>query len=250
LRKYLIAALAACVAVGVVAVSAPAQDPSGIELKVNLVPPKSGTKKKPKSTKIHFVTTNKDVSQTADRIKIWIPKTLKVSNKGFPKCTQAVLGDPNRGPDACPKGSEVGGGTATARAGVNVNPTNPPQLPFDVRAFVTGKTSLVFHIRSTQPGIEIVALTPAKLKKASGKYGQLLDVTIPREPAQFYLGQYNGLEELNVTLGAKRGKNMLISSVGCKKGKAPFKTEIGFAPNPGPPKAEKLSDTANAKCRK
>jgi hypothetical protein len=96
LRKYLIAALAACVAVGVVAVSAPAQDPSGIELKVNLVPPKSGTKKKPKSTKIHFVTTNKDVSQTADRIKIWIPKTLKVSNKGFPKCTRTGVRMPAR----------------------------------------------------------------------------------------------------------------------------------------------------------
>jgi hypothetical protein len=250
LRKYLIAALAACIAVGAVAVSAPAQNPTGIDLKVNLLPPKSGTKNKPRSTKIHFVTTNKDVSQTADRIKIWIPKTLTISNKGFPKCSTATLEDPAKGPDACPKGSEVGGGTALARAGVNVNPTNPPQLPFDVRAFVTGKKSLVFHIRSTQPGIEIVALTPAKLKSASGKYGQLLDVTIPYEPAQFYLGQYNGLEELDVTLGAKRGKNMLIASTGCKKGKAPFKTEIGFAPNPNPPKAETLSDTANAKCRK
>jgi hypothetical protein len=250
LRKYLIAALAACVAVGTLAVSAPAQAPTGIELKVNLKPPKSGTKRKPKSTKIHFVTTNKDVSQTADGIKIWIPKTLKISNKGFPRCDEDVLGDPQQGPDACPKGSEVGGGTALARAGVNVNPTNPPQLPFDVRAFVTGKSSMVFHIRSTQPGIEIVALTPAKLKKASGKYGQLLDVTIPKEPAQFYLGQYNGLEELNVTIGAKRGKNMLIASTGCKNRKAPFKTEISFAENPGPPKAEKLSDTANATCKK
>ena len=250
MRKYLIAALAACIAVGVVAVSAPAQSGTGVELKVNLKPSKAGTKTKPKSTKIHFVTTNKDVSQTAEGIKIWIPKTLKISNKGFPKCSTAVLSDPAQGPDACPKGSEVGGGTALARAGVNVNPTNPPQLPFDVRAFVTGKSSLVFHIRSTQPGIEIVALTPAKLKKASGKYGQLLDVTIPREPAQFYLGQYNGLEELDVTIGAKRGKNMLIASTGCKKGKAPFKTEIAFAPNPIPPKAERLSDTANAKCSK
>src|SRR5918995_5205886 len=148
LRKYLIAALAACIAVGgVVAVSASAQTATGIDLKVKLLPTKSGTKTNPKSTKIHFVTTNKDVSQTADRIKIWIPKTLTISNKGFPKCTTAVLEDPNRGPDACPKGSEVGGGTALARAGVNVNPTDPPQLPFDVRAFVTGKKSLVFHIR-------------------------------------------------------------------------------------------------------
>ena len=119
-----------------------------------------------------------------------------------------------------------------------------------MRAFITGKNRMVFHIRSTNPGIEIVALTPAKLKKASGKYGQVLDVTIPREPAQFYLGQYNGLEELNVTLGAKSGRNNLISSVGCKGGKAPFKTEIGFAANPIPPKSAKLSDTFNAKCTK
>jgi hypothetical protein len=248
LRKYLIAAFAACIAVGVVAVSAPAQAPSGVELTVNLKPQKAGTKTKPRSTKIHFVTTNKDVSQTAEGIKIWIPKTLRISNKGFPKCSQAVLNDPNKGPDACPKGSEIGGGTALARAGVNVNPINPPKLHFDVRAFVTGKSSMVFHIRSTDLGVEIVALTPAKLKKASGKYGQVLDVTIPREPAQFYLGQYNGLEQLDVTIGGKRGTNMLIASTGCKKGKAPFKTEIAFAPNPNPPKAETLSDTANAKC--
>ena len=250
MRKYLIAALAACIAVGVVAVSAPAQTGSGVELKVNLKPSKAGTKKKPRSTKIHFVTTNQDVSQTAEGIKIWIPKSLKIDTKGFPVCKTSVLEDPAQGPDACPSGSEVGGGTALARAGVNVNPTSPPQLPFDVRAFVTGKNKMVFHIRSTQPGIEIVALTPATLKKASGKYGQVLAVTIPREPAQFYLGQYNGLEELNVTIGAKRKKNILIASTGCTKGKAPFKTEIAFAANPNPPKAETLSDTANAKCSK
>jgi hypothetical protein len=255
LRKYLIAALAACIAVGLVAMSASAQSGSGVDLKVNLKPSKAGTKKKPKSTKIHFVTTNQDVTQTAEGIKIWIPKTLKISNKGFPKCKASVLEDQAQGPDACPKGSEVGGGTALARAGVNViqgpiSPTNPPQLPFDVRAFVTGKSSLAFHIRSTQPGIEIVAITPAKLKKASGKYGQVLDVTIPREPAQFYLGQYNGLEQLDVTIGDKFKKKNLIVSTGCNKKKAPFKTEIAFAPNPGPPKAETLSDTDNAKCSK
>jgi hypothetical protein len=248
LRKYLIAAVVAVTAIAVAAPVASAQ--SGIDLKVDLKPTKAGTPKNPRSTKIHFVTTNQDVSQTANRIKIWIPKTLKISDKGFKRCSMAVLNDPNRGPNKCPKGSEVGGGTALARAGVNVNPTNPPQLPFDVRAFVTGKNSMVFHIRSTNPGIEIVALTPAKLKKASGKYGQLLDVTIPREPAQFYLGQYNGLEELNVTLGARSGGNNLVSSVGCNGGKAPFKAEIGFAANPLPPKNAKLADTFNAKCKK
>ena len=248
MRKYLVAAVAAVSAIAVAAPVASAQ--SGIDLKVDLKPQKAGTKKKPKNTKIHFVTTNQDVSQTASGIKIWIPKSLKISTTGFKKCSMATLENPQKGPNACPKGSEVGGGTAQARAGVNVNPTNPVRLPFDVRAFITGKTSMVFHIRSTNPGIEIVALTPAKLKKASGKYGQLLDVTIPREPAQFYLGQYNGLEQLNVTLGAKSGRNVLIGSTGCKGGKAPFKTEIAFASNPGPPKSAKLADTANAKCKK
>ena len=103
-----------------------------------------------------------------------------------------------------------------------------------MRAFVTGKSSLVFHIRSTQPGIEIVALTPAKLKKASGKYGQLLDVTIPREPAQFYIGQYNGLEELNVTIGAKYKKNMLIASTGCNEGQGALQDGDRVRAEPGP----------------
>jgi hypothetical protein len=246
LRKYLMATVAAVAALAVAVPAASAQ--GGVDLTVDLKPSKAGTKRKPKSTRIHFVATNEDVSQTAERIKIWIPKTLKIDAKGFKRCSVSTLS--NQGPDACPNGSEVGGGTALARAGVNVNPTNPPQLPFDVRAFVSGRNGIVFHIRSTNPGIDIVAVAPGKLKRASGKYGQVLDVTIPEKPAQFYLGQYNGLEQLDVTIGGKRGRNMLVASRGCKSRKAPFKTEIGFAANPGPPRFERLSDTADARCRK
>jgi hypothetical protein len=246
LRKYLMATVAAVAALAVAVPAASAQ--GGVDLEVDLKPANAGTKRKPTSTRIHFVATNEDVSQTAERIKIWIPKTLKINTRGFKRCSVNTLS--NQGPNACPNGSEVGGGTALARAGVNVNPTNPPQLPFDVRAFVSGKNGIVFHIRSTNPGIDITAVAPGKLRRASGKFGQLLDVTIPYTPAQFYLGQYNGLEQLDVTIGGKRRKNMLIASSGCRNRKAPFKTEIGFAANPGPPRAETLSDTADARCRK
>lgn len=245
MRKFLIVAVAAITVVALTTVAL-AQTP-GATMTVSLKPKKAGTKQKPKDTSLTLEIVNSDFSQTASRIEVWLPKTLKFATAGKKRCSIATLG--SGGPSACPKGSKVGGGTADARGGVNTNPTNPLKLPFKVTAFLTGKKSIAFYIE--QIGGSIKGVAPAKIRKASGKYGSKLDISIPEVPAQQYPpGNYNGLERLKTTLGStKKGKSVL-KSIGCKNKKAPFKARIHFAPNPNPPKVAFVDTTANAACSK
>jgi hypothetical protein len=243
LRKFLIVAVAAITVVAVTTVAL-AQTP-GATMSVTLKPKKAGSKQKPKDTSLSLEIVNSDFSQTASRIEVWLPKSLRFATAGKKKCSIATLG--NGGPSACPTASKIGGGTAVARGGVNVNPTNPLKLPFKVTAFLTGKKSLAFYIKQVGGNIEGVA--PAKIRKASGKYGSKLDISIPEIPAQQYPpGNYNGLERLKTTLGStKKGKSVL-KSIGCKNKKAPFKARVHFVANPNPPKVATVETTANAAC--
>ena len=243
MRKFLIVAIAAITVVAFATVAL--AQTTGATMTVSLKPKKAGTKRKPKDTALTLEIVNSDFSQTASRIEVWLPKSLKFATQGKKKCSIATLG--SGGPSACPKGSKIGGGTADARAGVNTNPTNPLKLPFKVTAFLTGKKSIAFYIK--QVNGDIAGVAPAKIRKASGKYGSKLDISIPEQPAQQYPpGNYNGLERLKTTLGSvKKGKSVL-KSIGCKNKKAPFKARIHFVPNPNPPKAATVDTTATAQC--
>jgi hypothetical protein len=244
LRKFLVAAVAAMsilAAVGVASAQAP-----GADMTVKVAPKNAGTKAKPKDSVITLEIVNRDFSQTASRLEIWIPKSLKIDNKAAKKCSVAKLSA--GGPAACPKASKIGGGSADARAGVNTS-ANPPVLPFKVTAFATGSTSIAFYLQQTNGSI--VAVAPAKVKKASGKYSAKLDVSIPEEPAQQYpKGNYNGLERLETTLGTTKKGKSVIKSIGCTSKKHSFKAAIHFVPNPAPPKQAKVETTASAACSK
>jgi hypothetical protein len=243
LRKYLIVAVAAIAAIAFASVAL-AQTPAAT-MDVAVKPVKAGKKNKPKDSTIKLTITNSDVTQTASRLEIWLPKAIKLSTKGRKKCSVTTLS--NSGPGGCPKASKIGSGNAIARSGVNVLP-NPPQLPFDVTAFLTGSKSIAFYLKQSNGNIEAVA--PAKIKKASGKYGAKLDVSIPEIPAQQYpVGNYNGLESLTTTLGSTKKGKSVVKTVGCVKKKHPFKAAIHFVPNPNPPKAAQVTTTATAKCK-
>lgn len=244
MRKYLVAAVAVCL-IGSLAAPAVAQTP-GATMKVVVKKTKAGTKKKPKDASLKLDITNNDFTQTASRIEIWLGKTIKLDHRGAKKkCSINKLS--NGGPSACPKASRIGKGTADARAGVNVSP-NPPVLPFAVTAFQTGKKSIAFYLQ--QRNGDIVAVAPAKIKKARGKYGTRLDVAIPEEPAQQYpANNYNGLERLSVTLGSTRKNKSVVKTIGCKGKKHRFKAKVHFVPNPVPPTVGAVTTTASSKCR-
>lgn len=238
MRKYLIAAVAAATVAGGAGI-ADAQS-TGASLKVKVGPQKAGTKKSPKNSSVHLVVTNNDQKRTLRKLDIQLPKTLVVSGKGFKKCSEPQLG--NNGPASCPKGSKVGGGTASALLGVNG--PNPVPLTFVVTAFVGGANSINFYLHSTTVPVNVVA--PGKVKKTSK--GPKLIVTVPQAAQQPAPGTYAGLSQLDTTLKGKAGKHKLVASTGCKKHKQPFSTKLYFGVNPVSP-AGTVSTSGAAKCR-
>jgi hypothetical protein len=218
LRKYLAGAIVVAVtaALGGAAV---AQTPEASST-VTLTPKKAGTKKKPKSQKLRLQITNNNAQRSASKITITLPKTLKVSGKGFAKCTAAML-DAN-GKGACPKKSKVGKGTATALLGVNT--ATPQNLTFDLTAFVGGTKAINFYLEGRE--LPVNFNTPGKIS------GRKLTITIPKQPGQQPApGVWAGLKTIDSTLQGKIKKHILIGATGCKNKKQPFSTVITFVDN-------------------
>jgi hypothetical protein len=212
---------------------------------VSVSPSNAGTRKDPKPTKVELSLESSDPSQTADELKIFIAKNIKVSARGLRKCDGDELDD--EGKSACPTASRLGKGTARARSGVNTSA--PANLTFNVTAFLTGSREISFYLE--QQGGSIRVRAPGKIVRASGDYRYALDVQIPQLAREFPPGTYNGLVGLDVELYKKRGDNSLFSSTGCPSSRSlPFRMDIGYQPNPGPPKAETVTATTGADCRR
>jgi hypothetical protein len=235
LRKIMIAALTAFTALAVTAVAI-AQTQSAT-LTTSVSPTKAGTKKKPASTKLKFTVNNKNPNATLSSLDITTPATLKVSAKGFPKCSEdGILNDD------CPKGSLVGSGTASAILGVN----NPPDkarspLTFKIKAFVAGPKEIDFRLASNELK-NLVVISPGKLN------GRKLTIQVP-EAAQSPDGvTFAGLQEIKSTLGGKFKKNKLIATTGCKKKAHKISTTLHFRNNGADPGGTaKASDSAPCK---
>jgi hypothetical protein len=243
LRKFLIAAVAAFTAFAVVSV-ATAQTPGAtgtVDLKPNKFTKK---KKKRKSVTLTLDVQNADSSQTANRIQVYLAKQLTVSGKGIKTCPDV---ETTLDPSGCSKASKLGTGTAEAIAGVSGSA--PAPLTFDVTAFQLSKKKIGFLIQ--QQGGSINAMSVGTLKKASGKFGQVLDIDIPLIAREFPTGSFNGLKSIHTTIGKKQGKNALFKLNGCPKSKKlPFKTVISFQNNPNPPKAATVTANSTATCKK
>jgi hypothetical protein len=240
LRKYLAGGVAVAIAAALGG-TAIAQTPAASST-ATLSPSKAGTKKKPKGTKLHLVITNNDTNRSAKALDITSPKTIVMSGKGFPSCSQSTL--ENSGKAACPKKSHVGGGTATAILGVNT--PQKQNLTFKVTAFTAGAKKINFFLESNDfPGLTLVS--PGTIK------GHTLHVDIPEGAYMPAPGAYAGLVTLETTLGGslKKGKKhyAVLAATGCKAKKDTFKTKITFIAN-GVSPAGTADTSADAKCKK
>ncbi len=239
MRKYLIAALVAVLSLALAAVAI-GQTTGDVSATTKVSPSKSGTKKKPKATKVTTFVKNNVPNTTASKIEIDFPKNVKISGKGLTQCKVSEFSKPG-GKSNCNKKSLAGTGLANAVVG----PERAP-LVFDVTAYVGGNNLVIFYIE--QRGGTVTKALQGKISSASGKFKQKLVITIPADLQQPAPGLYAALVDLRSTLSNKKGKNSLVTSLGCSKKKHVFGAKLTFAPNPAPPPQSTATGESTAKC--
>jgi hypothetical protein len=236
LRKYLIAAGAALIALSLTAVAFaqyPAPKPTA---NVSVTPKKAGTKNKPKPVGLGLeIANNVDSKVTAATIQIDLPSTLKMSGAGLTKCSKSVL--EGQGPSACPAKSRIGSGMAHAILGPYT--TTPGELTLDVTAVTGGKNNVYFHVAVRD--LEVVGLLDGKITRN----GRRLTMSIPNELKQPVPGTFSALADIDVNI---KRTSKAVKSTGCKGGKHTIKTTLTFEPNPTPPPVNSASASDSAPC--
>jgi hypothetical protein len=213
-------------------------------LDVKITPAKASTKKKQRGITLDVTTatSNQDGSKHSPttRAVVFFAKGLKFNDTKFPTCSQSAL--EQQGPQACPKKSVIGTGSADVDARPVINePIHGTTTGFNAK----GHKVLLYTV-VTQP-IQTTTTIVGKLKKASGKYGSKLDVTVP--PLPTLPGQPNAsITRFQLTTKAtikKRGKtyNYVVAPTTCKK-TWPFKASFTFEDG------TTANATSNVKCKK
>jgi hypothetical protein len=240
LRKSLIAAGAAALAIGGAGIAYAQNAAPSIVVNTSVSPSKAGTKKKPKAEKFTItVTNNVDQSKaTASSIKITFPKTLKLSTKGLPQCTKSDDALINGGPNICKK-SIAGSGTSHAIAGPTA-PT-PAHITFQVIPIV-GKNEMLYYLPPT--GATTAAVLHGKIR------GSSQTITIPEALQQPAPGFFSAIVDLHTVISLKKGKHSLVTSTGCSAGGHKVTVTETFVPNPTPPAASSATETGIARCKK
>jgi len=144
LRKYLIAALVAVLSLALAAVAI-GQTTGDVSATTTVSPSKSGTKKKPKATKVTTFVKNNVPNTTASKIEIDFPKNVKISGKGLTKCAVSEFSKPG-GKSNCNKKSLAGTGLANAVVG----PERAPPLEGECR--LGRRDEQVHRVAAEPPG--------------------------------------------------------------------------------------------------
>jgi len=232
LRKSILVAGVAALAVSTAGVAyAQNPDPS-ITVTASVSPTKAGTKSKPKSETVKLKVVNNPASKTtAKSIEIKFPSTLKLSTKGLDQCKASeddLIADVN----VCKK--EFAGPAGAAHA--LLNPNAPSNLTFKVQPIV-GKNEMLFVLSGSAS-----AVLHGKIS------GSKMTIAITPSLQQPAPNVFSALSDLSTTISKKKGKNYLVSSVGCKSKKHTITATVGYANNPTAPSKPSATSTADAKC--
>ena len=244
MRKSLIAAGAAVLAIGGAGVAYAQNAAPQITVTPSFSPSKAGTKHKPRAATFKLtVKNNVDQSKaTAGEIKITFPSTAKLSTKGLPQCTKsdtAILAAPTT---ICKK-SIAGKGSSNVILGPGT--TNTP-VKFDVTPMV-GHNEMLYYLHSSIAD----AVLHGKLS-GNTQTIRIPDGTRNGEPnlEQPVQGLFSAIVDLQTTISLKKGKHSLITTTGCKGGGQSVKVTETFVPNPTPPAATTATATGKAACKK
>jgi hypothetical protein len=134
---------------------------------------------------------------TLDKAMIYLPHHVKLYGAFFPSCTVRTL--LRRGNAACPKGSQIGSGSATGsvqfgtiRATVGMALFNGP-----------GGKTVIAHIQAFNP-LLIDRAVVTKIEPQHGRYAYKITISIPHNIQEILPGWFTGVEHLKVTVGATR----------------------------------------------
>jgi hypothetical protein len=117
-------------------------------------------------------TTDGTVPAPVNRMVFSFTRGAKVHPEAFATCTTKLI--EQKGPDACPKGSQLGTGTATANALETVFPAK--MWVFNGPKAGKNHKILVYAVALSTVRIFL----EGTLKQTSGKYGWVLDLPVPR----------------------------------------------------------------------
>jgi len=152
-------------------------------------PTRSGTKSKPVAVGLKFGFT---VGEAANNRPAVVEKYnlrfagINVNTAGFPACTLSTL--EQRGPDGCPKGSDIGTGFIENETGATNNPADKSiQCNAALTVYNAGGGKAVIYVagspNASDPrekcAIELAAGIPARWIRAAGGAGTSLEFTVP-----------------------------------------------------------------------
>ena len=171
---------------------------------------------------------NPDGSQppSLKRFQISFPRGAKTNFGSFPACQQKRL-EQRKAPDGCPSGSRIGSGTSS----VSAQPIFAAPIIAKVDVFNGVKRGnarqLLFLARTTAPVNQQLVFT-GLLKPATGRYGYVLTVDVPRIPT--LPGQPDAsVVAFETTVQARRGKiSYLEAPTRCPRAGLPFAAAFTF----------------------
>jgi hypothetical protein len=228
----LVAALTIAAALALLATAAYAA--VGVKFTGSFKPSKPG-----KSAKVSVTIASSDPAAPQppimNRIQIKFPTGGKWNGSKFPKCSQAVLEDPNKGPNACPAKSKIGSGK-----GVGYAKPFFDTVPADLTLYNGGNSVLVWVFPTT---VGPTFVTPCTIV---GGYN--LDCKIPRiqtlpNRPDAAVGTVNTSTVAKII---KKGKKKYPLIVTPKKCKGSWKSSATFSFATG----EQVTSSFSEKCKK
>lgn len=185
---------------------------------------------------------------TTEKIVATTPKGVNFSTKGFKPCSaKTINGTPGISDAKCPKGSQVGTGSATA-----VIPPNPKygspamSIAFKMKIYAAGPKALTFFLSATTPGLESVRVAfPSAIQQKGGRSS--LVTVIPENLRMPMPGFYTYLTSIDTRLGANGPKGARFIKIANPKRKRQlqFDGHVHWASNPAkPPAPTKLKTVA------
>jgi hypothetical protein len=249
LRKLVLIGLTVTAVFAIAAVAIAQYALPTMTVETAITPAKGGTKKKPKNALVHTVfRVNADSNSTLKRIEYAIPSKIKLDGTGFKTCSVQTIAA--KGESACPKGSRVGTGAATALLGPQKSPLN-----FSVNVYAAGKKSLTLYLVTSLFTLPIPATITADNKvvfdipdrvqqPVPGLYSYVTSVTAD-------LGKQPGIKaSVKTGKGKKRKTRYFASLRGCSGKKHTLGVTAFLADNPNPPKQPSISGTGTSACKK